>query len=235
MSVPDHYRSLLSKSTEAFEQLLTDQEAFSEFTKSNNFLNDFELLRLAIDSRPEAELFALGIREYQFALYAASTSMYRHASISLRLFLELSLATIHFSAHEIRLRKWLNNSGDINWSSLIHPEEGVFAKNFILAFNPGMEDLGKQYSTIAEKAYRECSEFVHGNSHTHSAAERPLGFDQSMLYSWIERADAVRLSVIFAFAARYLRLLSDASRNGIEGVMLDSLGHVPAVQELFGQ
>jgi len=114
MSVSDHYSALLTKSTEAFEKLAAEPEDLAAFTKSHNYLADFELLRTAIEERPEAELFALAIREYQFSLYAASTSMYRHASISLRLFLEMSLATVLFSAHEIQLRKWLNGTADIS-------------------------------------------------------------------------------------------------------------------------
>lgn len=235
MPVDTHYRALSANSLQAFEQLAADNPTFSEFIRTHNFSSEFELLRTAIDSRPEAELFAFGLREYQFALYAASMSMYRHASLSLRLFLELSLAAIHFSAHEIRLRKWQNETGDIIWATLIDGNERVFAKNFILAFNPGMENLGKQYSTIAEKAYRECSEFVHGNSHTHASATRPLGFDKALLQSWMERADAIRLSIIFAFAARYLRLLPDDARGGLETLMLDNLGHVPTIRDIFGK
>jgi hypothetical protein len=70
----------------------------------------------------------LAIREYQFALFAAAGGTYRHASISLRLFFELALATVHFSAYEIKLRKWLSNSGDIVWAALIDSDNGVYAK-----------------------------------------------------------------------------------------------------------
>jgi hypothetical protein len=235
MSVSDHYQVLMKRSANAQHAMLSDQEALVEFTKSHNLITDFEHLHAAIADRPEAVLLQLAIREYQFSLYAASFANYRYASMSLRLFLELSLATVHFSAYELRLRKWLNNTLDIVWSSLIDPDCGVFAKAFIMAFNPGMENLGKQYSTIAEKVYRECSEFVHGNLHTHSEVREPLEFDRSMLLAWTERADAVRLSIIFAFAGRYLRLLSVESRNGLEALMIDNLGHIPAVRELYGK
>jgi hypothetical protein len=117
MSISDHYRSLAAKGTAALEDLISEPEGSAAFAKAHNFLADFEALLAAIKQRPEAEIFALAIREYQFALFAASTSSYRHASISLRLFLELSLATILFSAHEIQLRKWRNSEAhDRVWS-----------------------------------------------------------------------------------------------------------------------
>jgi hypothetical protein len=213
--------------------MLDDREALVEFTKSHNVIADLERMHHAVGDRPEAALLQLATREYQLALYAASCANYRHASISLRLVLELALATVYFSAYELRLRKWLNNTYDIIWTSLINSDDGVFAKAFVSAFNPGMAHLGKQYSTIAEKVYRECSEYVHGNLHTHTKPSEPIGFDRSMLLAWTERADAVRLSFIFAFAARYLCLLSVDSKNDLEALITESLGYIPAVREHY--
>lgn len=235
MSIPDHYRSLAAKSTAALENLISESEELATFAKAHNFLADFELLQTAIQTRPESELFAFAIREYQFALFSASTSLYRQASISLRLFLELSLATVLFSAHEIRLRKWQNGTNDITWASLIDPDNGVFAKEFILAFDSGLEGWGKQYSALAERVYRECSEFVHGNLHTHNGLDRSLEFDRTMLASWVQRADAARLCVSFAFAARYLAVLPCAVQSNLEALMLENFGHVHAVQAIYGR
>jgi len=215
--------------------MLGDQQALAEFTKSHNFVSDFELLLAVIKGRPEAQVLELAIREYQFALYAAASGRYRHAHISLRLFLELALTTINFSAHEIKLHKWLANSEDIVWAALVDPDNGVFASSFIAAFNPGLASDGKQYAAIAGQVYRECSEFVHGNLHTHGDTGLPLGFDAVELKAWIERTDAVHLAVIFAFAGRYLRLLLPDARNRLELLMMDNFGHIAAVQEIYGK
>ncbi len=66
-------------------------------------------------------------------------------------------------------------------------------------------------------------------------SDLPLGFDRTMLQAWVDRADSVRLSIIFAFAARYLRLLPVTCRNNLEDLMIESLGHIPAVQDIFSK
>lgn len=235
MSITEHYQDLQKRGHEALSNLLSDDERLASFTVAHNYTVDFELMYEAIKHRPEAELIKLAIREYQFALYAASSAMYRHAWISLRLSLELSLAAIHFSAHEINLRKWLQNSKDIVWSSLLHEEEGVFAPSFIAAFSPSLKELGVQYSAMTQVAYRECSEFVHGNQQTHDSVGSSIEFDADMLTAWIDRAETFRLCLTFAFAGRYLELLSKDALNRLEPLMLDALGQVPAIRELYGK
>lgn len=235
MSLSDHYYSLLDRSTAAFGDLKADSDAIVDFTKAHNFAAEVELLHAAIAVRPEASLLNLAIREYQFSLYAAAIGSYRHAHISLRLFLELVMASIYFSAYEIKLRNWLGqaNDSDIKWSILSDQENGVFSKNFISVFHPGMEISGKQYLAIAVKVYRECSEYVHGNMSTHASMHDALKYDSGALRAWASRVDAVRLSVIFAYAGRYLRLLERDSRNQLEGLMMEHLGHLPAIRQVY--
>lgn len=235
MNISIPYLVLISRSFDCFNDLLGDNEALEAFTRSHNSSSDFELLLSAIDGRPEAEVMQLAIREYQFALYAAAAGKYRHATISLRLFLELALASVHFSAHELYLREWLVRKRDINWNALLDASAGVFAHNFIEIFNPGMEGMGKQYSTLAGTVYRECSEYVHGNRHTHSLpnADQSLRFERDEMLAWTGRADSVRLCILFAFACRYLRLIGPAARLTLEDLMLDSFGNIPAIRDLY--
>ena len=174
MSVTDHYIKLIEQSRSIFDAMSEDPETMSGFTRSHNFISDYELLRDAINSRPEARVLSLAIREYQFALFALAAGNYRHAFISLRLFLELSLSTIDFSASEIKYRKWLVKTGDIVWAALIDRENGIYSVSFISAFNCELAPSGKQYAALVEKVYRECSEHVHGNFHTHPPAARYL-------------------------------------------------------------
>ena len=235
MNISDHYAALIKRSADAFEDMEADADAASKFIKAHNLSDDYEIIKKAIADRPEAQLFELALSEYQYGLYALACGRYRHATISLRLFFELSLATILFSAYEIRLRQWLANSQDIVWSSLTSQESGVYSKSFISAFNSGLEGSGKQYATIAEKVYRECSEFVHGNVHTHSEARRPIGFSKELLVSWAEKSEAIHLCVIFAFAARYIQYLPEASRRAVESIIVENLGHISAIQDVYGR
>ncbi|MGJ5080663.1 hypothetical protein [Bradyrhizobium sp. HKCCYLS3013] len=235
MNISIPYLVLIGRSVDCLIDLLDDREALEAFTRSHNFAADFELLLATIEERPEAEVMGLAIREYQFALYAIAAAKYRHATISLRLFFELSLSSIHFSANEFHLREWQVKKRDINWNALTDPSDGVFAHNFIEAFNPGMERLGKQYATLAGTVYRECSEYVHGNRHTYnlSDTDQSIRFERDQLINWAARADTIRLCILFAFACRYLRLIGKPQRIKLEHLMLDSFGTISTVRDFY--
>jgi hypothetical protein len=233
MNATEHYTSLIARGLHHFETMSADTESMVAFTRCHNFIPDFELLRDVISARPEAEVLSLAIREYQFALYALAAANYRHAFISLRLFFELALSTIQFSASELKLRLWLANKADIVWGGLLHEESGVYAVPFISAFEPELAASCKQYATLAQAVYRECSEHVHGNAHTHPATDAPIEFDKKLLMTWTNLADTVRLCFTFAYAARFLRFLQADERNRLEAIFIESLGTLPAIQAAY--
>jgi hypothetical protein len=233
MSATEHYTSLIERSLHHFKTLSADDESMAAFTRSHNFIPDFELLREVIGARPEAKVLSLAIREYHLALYALAAANYRHAFISLRLFFELALSTIQFSASELKLRLWLANKADIVWSAVVHEESGVYATSFVSAFEPELAESAKQYSTLAQKVYRECSEHVHGNAHTHPEADAPIEFDKHLLFVWANLADTVRLCFIFAYAARFIRFISAEERNRLEAIFIESLGTLPGIQAAY--
>jgi len=235
MSLDAHYKALMARAGEALDKLVEDGERFPAFTAAHNFGTEFETLISAVKERPEAIIFDLALKEFHFSLYASSSGSYRHAHVGLRLFFELFCAGVLFSAYEIKLRSWLAGSegSDIKWSAISSPETGIFSTNFLNAFNPDISPSGKQYLAIATKAYRECSEFVHGNVHTHELDTKPLRYRSEILDAWIDRAEAIRLCVIFSFAGRYLRLLDKAAQAKVEHIMLDSFGHLAAVQAVY--
>lgn len=230
MTTADYYFELLECGRKCLESLSADEGTLTSFTQAHNFQTDFGQLYEAIKGRPEGHVFLLAQREYQFALYALSIANYRHAFISLRLFFELSLATIEFSAHEISFRRWVANLDDISWSKITSSEVGIYSDSFLRAFDADLAPMGRQYGTMAIKVYRECSEYVHGNLRTHESPDSPLEFRKDYIIDWCEKADTVRRCVIFAFAGRFLKLLDAGLRNSLEVVMLDVLGDVPAVQ-----
>lgn len=235
MLVTDHYLGLLDKSKEVVQALAGDGDALTAFTRSHNFVADFELLHKCIEGRVEAKILALANREYQFALYALAAGTYRHAFISLRLFFELALATIFFSASEIKFRRWGNNAQDIVWSALIDKENGVYSIAFISAFDKELSSFGKQYAALAEKVYRECSEHVHGNLHTHPEDGSALSFVKEKALNWIGYSDTVRLCILFAYGARFLRLMTPENRNALESLFTESLGSHAPIQDLFNK
>jgi len=233
MTVADHYRGLAQRGRFLVDAMCDDGVSLAAQTKSHNFIADFELLRLVIAQRPEAEVLQAAMTEFQFSLYALSIGSYRHAFSSLRLTFELLLAAIYFSAYEIKLRKWMANGEDIVWKSLIDKENGIFANNFIAAFFPELRTEGAAFRAMAETVYRECSEYVHGNYHTHRSIDPEREFDAKLFSEWHDRADTMRLAFIFAFAARYLYLLPRAEKNRIEAIVVESLGGLAPVQDIY--
>jgi hypothetical protein len=230
MTVQNTYYGLLDRGKTCLDQLVADSDALTALSKSDNYQADFAALAEVLADRPETQVALLAQREYQHGLHALAIANYRHAFISLRLYFELSLAAIEFSAREIRYRQWSARLADIVWAPMVDEESGVFSDAFIRPFNKELAPLGKQYRAIAAKVYRECSEYVHGNLHTHPALSAPLEFNKGTVLSWADKADTMRRCIIFLFAARFLNYLPRKSGNKIEQPILDVLGDVPAVQ-----
>lgn len=235
MDVIEHYRTLIKNTDTVLEMMVRTNRASETLTASHNYLLDYDALKFSIAERPEASVVDAAVKEYQLAIFALVSGQYRHAFGGLRLFFELMLAAVQFSAHEIDYRMWANDSKDINWSALKDIQTGVFSKNFIQAFNPDFSDSAKQYLAIAEVVYRECSEFVHGNAGTHAILPSDITFQENVFFSWHEKAATMRLAIIFAFSARYLNYITKDAMDRMEPIIMDVLGNLPAVQAIFSQ
>lgn len=235
MDVVEYYRVLIRNIDAVMGTMAGANGASEALTVSYNYLLDYDALKMAIAERPEASVLDSAVKEYQFALFALVSGQCRHAFGGLRLFFELMLATIQFSAHEIDYRMWVKDSKDINWSALKDVQSGIFSANFIRAFNPSFSDCAKQYLAIAEVVYRECSEFVHGNAGTHAILPSDIAFQEDVFFSWHEKAATMRVAIIFAFSARYLNYVTKESMNRMEPIVTDVLGNLPPVQAIFAQ
>ena len=232
-SCEKHYKQLHSKSglilTASFRSKIGRSHSVS-----HNFISDFETWIGVLSGRLEGSLLKSALREYQFALLALAQGQYRQSFMALRLFLELALSSIYFSANELELREWLKGQKDIAWNSLVDLDKGVFSKRFVRAFYEGLADEAPHYGTIAAAVYRECSEFVHGNALTHDALPATLTFAEDVFTDWHAKALSVRLVVVFALCARYLKDLKDNDHKLLEPHVIDSLGHIPAIRTIFG-
>jgi hypothetical protein len=206
-----------------------------EFTKAHNNSADLRLLEKFVESRVELQIFKLAVIEYHHALYSVSIAHYRQGYFSLRLFLELSLCCVLFSAHEIDSHIWLKGKKDTNWQSIISNENGVFSKNFIKAFFDEMGEYAEQYHVLAAKVYRECSEFVHGNPTSFIGIEGEIAFSEELLRIWLERAQTVQRVVKFAFLCRFLKVTPTNKRGSFEDLLLTDFSEmaplIAALQE----
>ncbi|MNS10818.1 hypothetical protein D3C72_423410 [compost metagenome] len=213
--------------------LLNDPDSNTEFTKAHNYISDFRAIVQALGGRYEAELVDLAIKEYESALFALAMGNYRGAFSGLRLAFEMNLAAIYFSAHEIDYRLWLVKAKDINWAVLVSSDNGVFSAAFANAFRSELNDERLHYQNLALTVYRECSEYVHGNAHTHGILPAGVEYSKEVVSAWCEKASTIQLIIIFAFALRYIQQLGRPALNQVESVMLENLGHLAPVQLVY--
>lgn len=229
----DYYSEILARSRKSLDELKNDDEKILAFTSAHNSIKDLECLEIFLTGRTEAEMFRLAKIEYQHALYSASVAQYRQAHVSLRLFFELSLCCVLFSAHEIDMCLWLKNQKDSNWSSIISNESGVLSKAFVGAFYSEMKEHCEQYRVMAETLYRECSQFVHGNRSSFDGIDGEMAYNRDILDNWVDRADTALRVVKFVFACRYLEASQRSQRDLVEDMMLGDFGDLPPVQAQF--
>lgn len=235
MNLLNYYGDLVERQGAIVAGLNSNQKSLEAFTAAHNYLTDYESLKIAIDDRPERTVADVALKEYQFSLLALASGQYRYAFGGLRLFFELMLSVVRFSAHEIDLRMWLRDSRDINWDSLKNLDSGVFSVNFVRAFNPAFAEFGRQFSAISESVYRECSEYVHGNAGTHALLPGEIAFDEDAHLAWCDKSAAMRQAIVFAFAARYLNYVSPEGMRRMESVIVDVIGYLSPVQVVYGK
>lgn len=202
--------------------------------KAHAFTSDYHLWVTVIGDRRERVALQAAGREYEFGLMALAFGSYRSAFGSLRLFLELALASIRWSVNEQELREWLRGERDVNWAALIDAERGVMAKAIVRLFSDVFDSEVAAYRASAAAVYRECSEFIHGNALKNSALPDVLEFNQTTFDIWHQKASVTRLVVTFALASRYLAELPKPARNQLEHALTDALGHSPGVRQLLG-
>lgn len=228
-----HYEQLHAASGIVLGESFTGSRG-EEVAKSHAFVQDLALWTTVLAGRPENSVLQCAAREYQFALLSVVAGYYRSAFASLRLSLELCLASVQWSANERELREWRLGKRDSNWGALSDQENGVLSKQFVRLFSEALADEAAHYRGTAVAVYRECSEYVHGNAHTHRDIPASLVFHENSFGAWMGKSSAIRLVMTFALTARYLEDLDSANRQRLESTLLDHLGHSAAVRAIVG-
>lgn len=226
-----HYTDLWNACAEA-QRLTFEPRSALRHAAAHAYLSDFEKWLEVLADRREVTLLDTAAREYQHALFAATTAQYRAAFASLRLFLELALGAVRFSTDEMSLREWLQGRRDNSWKHAIRVGRGIFKERFARAFYPDLLPEVSLYDGIAVASYRECSEYIHGNAGRRLPPQ--LAFDATVLDMWHSTAERVTLVVSFALVLRYLNDLGEVERSKIEHGVLDQLGHLAGVRGRFG-
>jgi len=207
----------------------------SMVASSHQFAHELDGWYSTLIQRKEAELLRVAALEYEYALLALVQGHYRHSFKGLRLVLELALQSVCLSSNELVLREWLDNRFDTSWRAIVHTDSGVFSVRFADAFFPDLKNHVKNYQSLSQSLYRECSECVHGNTPKHIPLPSSLVFNQSVFELWHQKADNVALTVHFALTMRYLvDLTTYGEISKIEAFLCDRLGHIEEIRRLLG-
>lgn len=233
MNLKDHYTELHQATGQVLDSSFADGHA-DRMARAHAYISDLEKWASILAGRKESISLVAAAREYQFALLALSLGSYRSAFSALRLFLELVFASIRWSVNEQELREWLRGERDLNWKALSDGELGVLSKSVLRLYSETFQDEAPVYRSSAEKVYRECSEFIHGNAAANNALPTTIQFDAKTFALWHDKADVARLVVTFALAARYLMELPSAEKAMLEHGLVDILGHSKSVRLALG-
>jgi hypothetical protein len=180
---------------------------------------------------PESVVLRHAINEVTIGLFLLNSGLYRPAFISLRLFLELSLATVHFSANRLELAEWLAGRRDLKWATLSDLEQGVLSIRYSDAFFPELRDTVRTYNTIALRIYRETSEFVHGNHHTWGIVTDKIAFNMDLHARWISHFVEASRIVVYALSLRFLKELKKDDLLKLIAVVNGCIGHIESVRD----
>lgn len=228
MTCREQYQLVLDRRQRCFNEYFEGVGRSRLHQDLHQKLLDAERLFSVVSERREYRLFEVAQQMLGDALGHVACSDYRLAFYSLRAFLELSLAAIRYSAYELELRQWEVGGKDVSWSLLTDDDVGCFSKAFVSGFITGLADECKHYQSLARRAYRKCSEYVHSNPTSHSSHGV---LDEARIHEWADLFDAAWTSVVFAFAARYLSEISPTSIDTDLSDTLDTyLGHFEEVR-----
>lgn len=225
-----YYLGLHDSVRTAIEQATSDPTEFGPAQQRIHEMNHWRELLLA---RPDTIVLQHAINEVTVGLFLLVAGLYRPAFVSLRLFLELSLASVHFSVNRLELAEWLNGTHDVKWSSLIDQDSGVLSIRYADAFFPDLRISVRNYNAIGSKVYRELSEFVHGNQHTWGGTTDQIVFNKELQSLWFSHFSAASTTVTYALSLRFLKDLKKEDVIAIAESVNDCLGHIEPIRDFI--
>ncbi|EDX85901.1 hypothetical protein S7335_3604 [Synechococcus sp. PCC 7335] len=88
-------------------------------------------------------------------------------------------------------------------------------------------------ASISKKAYREASEFIHGNFHKIAILPEKVEIDLELLSKWLDLVEINKLITVFVLAVRFSKDLNEEEFGKIEETMKDELGSIEPFAPLF--
>ena len=195
---------------------------------------DIKVWEVALASRPEVEQLSAARRELAMAIYAASSGLYVHAYAGLLLFLELSFASVYFSANELHRRKWVADRKDFSWNRALDEEEGILSPSFVSEFSTTAAADAPKYAADASTSYRHCSQFLHGKLAVTKGLPDQLGFDSAVLADWLKHSTLAATATLYLLYTRYGDELALNAESHLGTTLESNFSHLGHVRERLG-
>lgn len=231
MDIQEYFSKLNSDSQEVFVRTIFEKEKLGTLHHLSSCI--FEFSDCVLDPQ-EKEMLVTVSAQLESATLNLALGLYRQAFASLRLALEMGLATMYFSVNKMELHEWLDGRSDIKWSKLVDEENGVLSSRFSNAFFSECSSYTNGYRDKAIFTYRKLSEYVHGNNDTWAKSGLKLSYNSDLIEFYFESYKTISEVILFVAVCRYTRLLDDATRESLQFIP-EEFNHISEIRELFGR
>ena len=231
MDIQEYFSKLNSDSQKIFSQTILEKEKLGTLHHLSSCIYEFSDCLL---DPQEKKILATVSTQLELATLNLTLGLYRQAFASLRLALEMGLASIYFSVNKMELSEWFDGRADIKWAKLVDEENGVLSKRFANAFFSECAPYSEGYREKAIFTYRKLSEFVHGNNETWEKSGLNLSFKQELLEVYFENYKAATEVILFSTVCRYTTLLDEFSKETLQFIP-EEFNHISEIRERFGR
>lgn len=211
-----------------------ESDKVEDFCSCLLFSNDLKEWTVVLEKIPQSIILRSAHNECVTANLFCSLGLYKQAMISLRLCLEHCLHAIQLSANDFQFRRWKAGQVDMQWASIVSPDDGLFSKAFIKAYAPEFVERSAELHSIAKNVYRECSEYVHGNYDKLNSLPAQSQFNQELFDRYIQAFHSVSYLLSITLVIRFKdHLLSNGVLRSLEQPIMNTISMLPEIQHLF--
>lgn len=232
MDIEEYLNKVNSRLQSNFHKSIENTDSFSRVHHIASMINEFSL---HLSDQDEREMLNMVSSQLEHSSINLAFGMYRQAFAALRLGFELAFGTIYFSVNKLEHAEWKNGSrnGDIVWSKLNDPDNGVLSTRMAAAFFKTLSPKMTDYRLKAQEVYRRLSEYVHGNIETWTADDFTINYEKSSFAKYFTLLDEMSEVIFFAFCCRYLKSMPKESIDTIENIQ-EELHFIGPIREEFG-
>ena len=134
-------------------------------------------------------------------------------------------------------RLWKRGKYDMSWTQIVDQQKGIFGKEYINSYAKDIDgNRSIELLTIAKNIYRECSEYVHGNYGKLMLLTENMEYNEENVDRYIEVFESVKYLISVSLLIRFRELFDkEEILVKLESVLMDNLGMLPEVQELYNR